>query len=347
VLVKAKQLTDSLPRISRILPVQIPVFDDHGKIVFPQLGYDSRFQSYTDPLGPKIMPMDLKAARMWLFEVLRDFPFENSQSLTHALARIVTPAARALMGWDAKGPFWIFMANRERLGKDCLNGVVATLYDGFPNEDAPLEPRNTGETRKRITAAIIFGRARMHFANCRGHIQDAALEQAITSRVWSDRRLGESTDITLPNELELSMSGNLGVTYTPDIANRCRRIVLYFDGENPNARRFSHPDIYGWVRSHRAELLSAVMALIQNWVVAGKPPGTSPFASFPEWGAVVGGILQAAGLGDPCLADEAEAHIGGDEETNHMKVLFQLAHEKWGAKRVDLGDIIELITEEE
>src|SRR5258705_803989 len=133
--------------------------------------------------------MDLKPARMWLHELLEGFALDNPQSTCHAVARLLTAVCRGLIGWDARTPFWLFTANRERLGKDYLAGITGLICEGFPNEDAPLEPRNSTETRKRITSAILAGRPRMHFANCRLHIEDSALEQAITSKVWSDRIL--------------------------------------------------------------------------------------------------------------------------------------------------------------
>jgi hypothetical protein len=224
--------------------------------------------------------MDQRTACMWLHELLKDFCFDGDQSLAHAIARLLTPMCRAMMGWDSRSPFWIFTANRERLGKDYLAVIAGLLFDGYPNEDAPLEPKNSSETKKRITSAILAGRNRMHFANCSGFICDAALEQAITSKCWSDRILGGNTDISLPNEIEFSMSGNAGVvSYRGDIAHRARHIRLYFAEENPNGRIITQPQLHRWVKQNRANILSALAALVRCWFLAGRPEGQTPFAS--------------------------------------------------------------------
>ena len=142
----------------------------------------------------------------------------------------------------------------------------------------------------------------MHFANCKGYISDPALEQAITSKFWSDRVLGSNTDLILPNEIEFSMSGNAGVvTYSGDLSHRSRHIFLYLAQENPNQRQFAQPDLHRWVLTNRSQLLSALTTFVRCWMEAGAPCGTTRFASFPEWAATVGGVMQVNDLGDPCL----------------------------------------------
>jgi hypothetical protein len=90
-----------------------------------------------------------------------------------------------------------------------------------------------------------------------------------------------------------------------------------------------------------------VMTLIQHWFQSGSPAGETPFASFPEWARVVGGVMRAAGLGDPCLPDLDSALVGGDEETAHMKLLFATAYEKWESTRVDIKQISNLLADED
>ena len=53
-------------------------------------------------------------------------------------------------------------------------------------------------------------------------------------------------------------------------------------------------------------------ALVRHWVDEGCPEGPTRFTSFPEWGRVVGGILYACGLGDPCLP-HPETETCGDQ----------------------------------
>ncbi len=341
-LLAAARLRDELPVIERVLDVPVPVLVD-GKLVLPQHAYDARFKTYLNPDAPKIQPMRVETAKQLIQEIFQEFCWADSQSLTHAIARLITTGCRGIMGWGAKTPFWLFMANRERSGKDYAAGIAPLLYEGRAVEEAPLEPRNSTETRKRITAALLAGRRALHFANCRGHLDDPALEEAITARMLGDRILGRSENVCLPNEIEFSLSANTGITFKADLAQRARTIRLFLSDENPNRRRFARPELHAWVVHRRADLLSAVYSLIEHWHKQGMPAGPTPFASFPEWSRVVGGVMMAAGLGDPCVPENNAAHVGGDEETENMKVLYQMGHERWGAKRVEPKQIFEML----
>lgn len=53
----------------------------------------------------------------------------------------------------------------------------------------------------------------------------------------------------------------------------------------------------------RRNILAAMEALIRNWAENNCPHGPT-FTSFPEWSRVVGGIMIAAKLGNPCEKDE-------------------------------------------
>jgi len=344
-LIAAPQFRYKLPEIVRILDIPLPIRLTGGVIVFPEPGYDPRFCSYLDPAAPLIRPMPLERAVELLQEVHADFGWKDAQSLVHAMARIITPFCRGLMGWDARFPLWHYSGNRPRAGKDYLAGVTQLLYEGRTCEDAPLE-RESEETRKRITAALMAGRRTMHFANCQGYIQDAALIGAITSKTFAARNLGSTeakADLTLPNEIEFSISANVGLTFREDVEPRTRKIGLVFFEENPNGRDFVKPDLHGWVLEHRAEILSAIGALVKRWIDCGCPSGPTPFNSFPEWGRIVGGIMHACGLGDPCLPHTDDGEIGGDRLEKAMQGIYRLGFENNPDLWMEKGELFRLV----
>jgi hypothetical protein len=131
----------------------------------------------------------------------------------------------------------------------------------------------------------------MHFANCRGNIENAAFEQAVTSEVYTGRILGQSKTLTCNNEIDFSLSGNIGISYTSDFANRCRIINLFLDIEDANSRKFKTPNLHGYVKDNRGKILSAIFAMINDWVIKGCKPGSIPFTSFHQWSEVVGGVM--------------------------------------------------------
>jgi DNA polymerase-1 len=327
VLLESQELRQHLQKIERLLTVPMPIRLPDGALGTPQRGYDPRFLSYLPETAPRSRDMSLTDARRWLHELLKEFCFRDQQSVVHAVAAMLTPYCRGLFPrWSCRTPVTIYEANRPRAGKDYLAGCLALIVDGYDTEDTPV-PADFEELRKKITSAMIAGRRRMHFANCRGFLNSDVLENVTTSELWADRVLGANQQISMPNELEFSLSANIGLTYTPDFAGRARKIRLAFYEENPNGRAFSRTDLKGWVRAHRSELVSALGTFVREWNRMGQPKGPSRFTSFPAWGEIVGGIMVANGLGDPCLPDQAEtAVLGGDTETRDMKILFEVCY---------------------
>jgi DNA polymerase-1 len=330
--------SDYLPRIRRVLDVPVPHLDDDGKLVYPKPGYDERFGTWLNPHAPQLKTMGHAEALRWLLQDLFGLPehggfwWHDEQSRVHALARFITPFCRGLMGWR-RTPLWIYDGNREGCGKDTCADLTHIAYTGRSIICAPLSKECDDEMRKRITSALMAGSRFFHLANMKGHVRYASLEAATdNSGVWEDRRLGASETLTLPNETEYSFSAN-NATWEPDIERRCRRIRLRFTPDDINGHRYRHVDIKGWVRRHRSELLSAIAAMVSEWVRRGCPPGPSPFTSFPEWGQVVGGILHCAGLPDPCMPHE-DSQSSGDQSTKAMRDFFVLAFERFGDREV-------------
>ena len=336
-----------LPHIRRVLDVPVPHLSDDGKLIYPKPGYDERFGTWLNPHAPQLKTMGLSEALRWLLDDLFGLPekggfwWQDEQARIHALARFITPFCRGLMGWR-RAPLWIFDGNREGCGKDTCADLTHIAYTGRSIICAPLSKECDDEMRKRITSALMAGSRFFHLANMKGHVRYASLEAATdNSGVWEDRRLGVSETLTLPNETEFSFSAN-NATWEPDIERRCRRIRLRFTPDDINGHRYRHSDIRGWVRRHRSDLLSAVATLVSEWVRQGRPPGPSPFTSFPEWGEVVGGILTCAGLPDPCLPHD-DSQSSGDQSTKAMRDFFVLALDHFGDASIRKPDFQQFV----
>jgi len=339
-LLHAPQLLFRLPKILRILDGPLPVLHD-GHIHLPRPGYNPTLKAYLLPSAPAIKTMPINEARQLIHETLEGFCFESEQAAIHAVSRLLTPFCKGLMGWKARSPLWVYEANRERCGKDYLNGVVQIVHDGNIISNPPFN--SDEELRKKITAALRSGTRRMHFANMKGHISSGALEEAVTNQAWSDRTLGQSEEKKYANEIEFSLSCNVGTTWTPDLGNRMRIISLFLAQEDPNERNFKCPDLHGWIRERRGDILSALWAFVKLWDESGRPDGKTLFASFPEWAKTVGGIMHTGDLGDPCLPDKRTTKDGGDEMTGDMRELFALAHEEIGDEWVSKSRIYQLL----
>lgn len=352
VLLAASQMKEALPRVRRLLDCPVPLLDADGKITLPQMGYDPGHQTYLQPAAPSIETMDLAEAKRFLLEdVLGDlatggFPWRDEQSKTNAIARLLTPLGRGLMNWK-KAPVFVLLANQPRLGKDTLAMAVQMLYTGEAGIGSTLNSKEgDAEMRKRITSLLRGGRQFIHFANMHGDVNFGSLEAATdASLIWTDRLLGQSRELSLPNEAEYSLSMNLGATLTRDLLARSVVIELHLAAEDPNQREFKHPNLLEWVKTNRGKILGALMALICEWDRQGRPRGSVRFASFPEWAEVVGGIMEATGLGNPCKKQATLNSEIGDSETEDMRRLFEMANQAFGNDFVTKARLYQLLSE--
>lgn len=332
------QFMSELPKIKRIFTAPIPILHD-GQLTFPTKGYDPRFESWLDPSSPEIAEVSYEEASVIIDYIFAEFCFKDmKQDKTHAIAALLTPFLRGLFpAFNNRTPLFIYLANRERAGKDFCAGVTGLVYEGVAREDTPLSESGDGkftnsnksdELRKKICSAMITGRKRMHFSNCKGHLDNTILESIITNKTFGDRLLGKNEEIFVDNEMDFSLSGNLGISYTPDVEQRSRVIHFMLNIEDPNSRRFINPDLHGWVLTNRNKILGAMYALVKRWYGAGMPQGQTPFASFPEWARVCGGVMIVNGLGDPCKG-QTSLVVGGNSVDRDMKILWTLGYENF------------------
>ena len=334
VLASVDQFRMKLPIVKRLLPVPIPRLVE-DKLAFPQKGYDPLFMSFVDEDAPAIKEMPLGDAKELLTnKVYGEFALKSAQDKINAIAHLITPFCRGLFSRETiRSPLFIYLANREGSGKDYAAGIVSIVYQGEAAEDPPVTKTanvSDEEFRKKVIASFKIGRTLLHSSNNKGFLNSAELEALITKERYIDRQLGTNTLLDFPNTLTISLSANVGLTYPADLQRRSIFINLFLDVEDPNARIFDNPDLHGWVKTHRAEVLSALYAIVRNWVEKGMPKSKHPFASFSEWQSIIGGILEAADIGTPVQNDVLNS-IGGDEETNSMRQLYKAAHETWGS----------------
>ncbi len=351
IILASNLIKESLDPIEKLLDVPLPIIYEN-KLTFVKHGYDNRFKSWLPPNSPKIINpnMTLEEANKIFDNLLGDFCFTESQDRVNAIAGLITPFLKGLSEredkiYDFKSPLWIYQANRERAGKDCLAGITGMLYEGIARVEDPISATSEEELSKKIVSSLLAGKKIYHSANNRDKLINAVFESATTSNVFSGRRLGKSEQLSLDNYMEYSISANIGFVYTPDIENRSRKIGLFLAMENPNDRVFTHLNLHEWVLKNRGNILSAIYTLIKIWDEKGRPKGTLPFASFPEWAEICGGVMEACEIGNPCVAYKRE-DVGGDTNTQDAKILFEEMYTAFGDKYILAEDIRNKIIEE-
>jgi len=341
---ESDQFREQLPKLRRIYTVPIPTFIG-DELVFPRKGYDERLMSWTPENAPDVrLDMPPEEAKALLEDIYSEFAFKNKNvDKYNAIAHLLTYFCRNLYSRETvRTPIFFYIANRERAGKDYCAGVVGIVYEGSAIESPAISTERDvrdEEFRKEVFSALKIGRSRIHSSNNKGYLNSAELERMSTAEQLMDRLLGTNNVVTFPNYLEISISANQGITYTPDLEKRSIFINLFLDLEDPNERVFKRPDLHGFVFEHRSDILSALYSLVLHWVEKGKPACSKPFSSYPEWMRVVGGIMEAAGWPAPSQNSDLDL-VGGDKETRDMKKLFELAAEKWKDQPVTKTQIV-------
>jgi putative DNA primase/helicase len=161
----------------------------------------------------------------------------------------------------------------------------------------PAPIRDDDEWRKTLTATIQAGQCLTIFDNVDHVLSSPSLALALTASTWTDRVLGYTEILTLPQRTIFVGTGN-NIALGGDLPRRCYWIRLDAQCSEPwRNRQFRHANLMGWVRVNRSRLLSASLMLARAWFVAGCPQASSPIlGSFEEWCRVAGGILEFAGM---------------------------------------------------
>lgn len=239
---------------------------------------------------------DVRAAEALLVEALCDFPFANEADWANALALVIAPFVRRMI--PGCTPMFFLEASTPRTGKGKIVKVASAIFTGGFGAVGPF-PAHEEERRKKITSALLAGAPIIAFDNLRvNKLESDSLEALLTCETWSDRLLGASREVTVPNRSIVCCTGN-NPRYGTDLAGRIVRIRLDAPCERPDLRTdFRHDPLEEWVLEHRAELVHAVLTLVQAWVSSGMPaPQRVPrMGGFEGFVRVVGGILENAGI---------------------------------------------------
>jgi hypothetical protein len=304
-----------------------PVVRPDGSIV-EQLGYDAATHLYYTgktkmALNVHEMPTQAEAQEAAAYivkEVFGDFPFKDQASRANTIAALLTTLTLPLINGNI--PLGLFDKPQAGTGASLLTEIIAEIATGA-KANMQTAPDSDDEWRKAITAVLISGPQIVVVDNVTAMLKSAKLSQMLTARTWSDRMLGLSKMLSLPQTAAWFATGN-NIQLGGDIARRAYWIRLDAAIAQPWLRdEFRHPDLMKWVHEHRSELLSMLLTMVRAWIVAGKPKGTAPrIGSFEEWSKTIGGILTYAGV-DGFIENAAELYASADQETGQWDLFLE------------------------
>lgn len=299
---------------------------------------------------PKPSVQEALAALRFLWAPLALFPLVDAVSNGVALHGLLTAALRASL---PTAPGVGFDAPAAGSGKTLLARCIGILAMG--TEPSIMPPADTDEeTRKRLFSVLREGQRVVLWDNVREPLGSASLDAFLTASTFSDRVLGSSETITLPNRaLFIATGNNLRMT-----SDTCRRVLtarMDAQTETPYTRDFSF-DPAQMVQTDRLAYVVAALTIVRAYMAAGKPKmAKGRTASFEHWDDLVRQpicwlaqhVARAAGsdegAGLPLLADPMDAAARAfeqDPETTKLRALVEAWHTVYGVEQTTVGAVI-------
>src|SRR5262249_19896539 len=145
-------------------------------------------------------------------------------------------------------PMFVLDAPAAGTGKGLAADIVAMIGTGrLAAKAAEPDARGDDEWRKRLTALLLEGAGVVVLDNVEKPIGSPSLAAALTTTSWSDRILGSTRMVTLPNRAVWIATGN-NVRLRGDLPRRCVRVRLDAKVARPWDRSgFRHADLLGHV----------------------------------------------------------------------------------------------------
>jgi hypothetical protein len=310
---------ERLQPLERVNTCRLPVFREGARIELLPEGYDAATRTLTRSVIEYREDMTLDEATALLTEdFYSEFEWnDGTRSLAIALAGSLTLFAGQLLPVKTLRPCFIVTKNAEGAGATTLVRLMTAPVLGEVQFKA--RPATDDEMRKHLTSAVRTGSLSLVFDNVSGHLKSPALEACLTSTLWGDRLLGSNTLTAGPNLMTVFITGN-GLTVSPDMARRALIVELHQSWEHPGDRVYKKPLDAVVLHKRRAELLAAQWALVQNWQQKKFPGASRVNSAFPEWGDIVGGIVEAARFDCPLNPSKSDIIVDEDGADMHELV---------------------------
>jgi len=325
----------------------VPVLRPDGTL-HCQPGYDpeTRVCYLPDGTTPAIVVPEhptveeVEAATGLLLDLVGDFPFNGAADRANGLAVLLSvlmrPAIRGCI------PLAVFNAPERGTGKTLLATILGTVAVGSVAVQPAPSRGDDAEWRKRISAVLLEGPPMVILDNLpeTDPLNSPSLAAVLTSLEWADRRLGKSETIRVPAQVVWCATGN-NVRLANDMPRRAFAVRLDANTERPWQRTgFRHPDLLGYAREHRHELLEAGFTIVRAWFAAGCPKAQNVpvLGSFEAWSGMVGGVLEHAGV--PGFLANLDAVVSTQDDE---LAAWQRFFEAWWDRFGDKAQTVELV----
>ncbi|MGW3024806.1 bifunctional DNA primase/polymerase [Streptomyces sp. NPDC001221] len=275
--------------------VTSPVVRPDGTLVQVP-GYDRPTGLYLHPriplrrLAPQVSAESVQRAKdIVLGQMLADFPFVDASDRAQYLGALLSPIIRPYV--PGPTPILVITSTSQASGKTLLKDAFSYVY-GLA--ETPW-PENDAELRKAITAKLWdCGDPVIAMDNLpNGHIiKSPILSSLATSANWSDRLLGSTSSVTIPNDRLWVLTGN-NLRTGGDNARRTLWVRLDPDCPDPDQRdNFTVGDLRSWLTDNASTVVAALVTMVRGWLADGAKTVNTRMGDYSRWASTVAGILE-------------------------------------------------------
>jgi hypothetical protein len=192
-------------------------------------------------------------------QLFAEVPFLAWRDLKAAVQALLAPFLRGMYGAP---PCFFVSSDRPGVGKTVLTRIIASVVNGYPVAIvANPTPSALGEFMRRAAAR---GEGTVILDPIRRGVQLHQCWQVIASESWAPR-----------GEPIVNWPTWLGVVADPIAMDDPADNDIRLSGARVE-RAFQRRDPVEWALQHRAEVVQAVLTLIQAWVAQGARPVVRP-----------------------------------------------------------------------
>jgi hypothetical protein len=253
---------------------------------------------------------EIDAAREFILQPVRQFPFVTEDDRATWVGLAFTPPLRPLL--PPPYQMGVITATNPGTGKTLLANMLMTLHGGVQRGEMP---RDDAELRKAITATLVTTTAPIVlFDNLAGVVKSPVLDGLLTARTWTDRFLGQTKEVTAPNDRLWLATGN-NAQFGGDLARRTQMVSLDPPAANHHLRTdFDIKNLGGWMEDHRGEYLGAILIIARGWVNAGSPRTEERSDSYAGWISGLRALMKWARFKGTFGGTENAAAISSEDE---------------------------------
>lgn len=327
-----REFLSRVRRIERLNHVRQPIVRDDGRVQLLPVGYDEDSGTLTLPGQVMVREdMTLQEAVATIRDRYDEFPYLDQRSFAVHVAIMISIYAPQLLKPGTPRMGGLYKSNSPVSGKSLLAASACIPAYGDPGA-APSDKPSELETF--LDAIALENQPFVLFDNKDGYFKSEALERFISQATRTGRLYHTQRTFTAEKDTAVLITGN-DLEVTRAQGRRMLACVLrleQFDVKERKPFRRLLTNEFLCRPQERSLMCSAMWALVRHWYEQGCPKAgpdrEKPMRveGFESWSDVYGGIVSAAGLGNPLepVPDDA----GVVPETQQTKRLIELLAER-------------------